>query len=291
MKLSTTEQNYSPHDGELLALYEAVRYFEHMLEPTTFFIFTDHKPITLAFQKKNKRCTRRQFRYLDYIGQYSTDIRPINGQENVVANALSRIEKIKPTLDMRALEVAQKNDQHLQLLREDLSSSLIWKLIKMPELNVSIWCDVSTSNARPYIPETLHRATFNSVHRLSHPGVKSTVKGITQRYIWPSIKKDCRDWTRSCLECQRSKITRHDSTSPGTFQLPPRRLEHTHIDIIAMPSSEGCRYCLTCVDRFSCCPEAIPMEDQEAATVARAFYTHWIARFGTPLIITSDQGR
>jgi cleavage and polyadenylation specificity factor subunit 1 len=33
------------------------------------------------------------------------------------------------------------------------------------------------------------------------------------------------------------------------------------------------------------------LEDQEAATVARAFYTHWIARFGTPLRITTDQGR
>lgn len=31
--------------------------------------------------------------------------------------------------------------------------------------------------------------------------------------------------------------------------------------------------------------------DQEAATVARAFYEGWIARFGTPLRITTDQGR
>jgi cleavage and polyadenylation specificity factor subunit 1 len=58
-----------------------------------------------------------------------------------------------------------------------------------------------------------------------------------------------------------------------------------------MPYSEGFRYCLTCIDRFTRWPEVIPLEDQEAATVARAFYTHWIARFGTPLRITTDQGR
>ncbi|XP_025832231.1 uncharacterized protein LOC112904996 [Agrilus planipennis] len=58
-----------------------------------------------------------------------------------------------------------------------------------------------------------------------------------------------------------------------------------------MPSSEGCRYCLTMVDRYSRWPEAVPIPDQEAATVARAFYSNWIARFGTPLRITSDQGR
>ncbi|XP_026470298.1 protein NYNRIN-like [Ctenocephalides felis] len=58
-----------------------------------------------------------------------------------------------------------------------------------------------------------------------------------------------------------------------------------------MPLSEGYRYCLTCVDRFSRWPEAIPIRDQEASTVARAFYSNWIARFGIPLRLTSDHGR
>lgn len=114
---------------------------------------------------------------------------------------------------------------------------------------------------------------------------------MTQRYVWPSIKKDCRVWAQSCLQCQRAKVSRHVSTTPGTFPLASRRFEHVHIDIVIMPSSEGFRYCLTCVDRFSRWPEAVPLPDQEAATVARAFYTHWISRFGTPLRITTDQGR
>lgn len=33
------------------------------------------------------------------------------------------------------------------------------------------------------------------------------------------------------------------------------------------------------------------MEDMTADTVARTFYTHWIARFGAPARITTDQGR
>ena len=57
-----------------------------------------------------------------------------------------------------------------------------------------------------------------------------------------------------------------------------------------MPISEGFRYCLTLTDRFSRWPEAIPMKDMEANTVTRAFYDNWVARFGAPQVLTTDQG-
>lgn len=45
------------------------------------------------------------------------------------------------------------------------------------------------------------------------------------------------------------------------------------------------------IDRFSRWPEVVPLPDQEAVTVARAFFDNWIARFGVPLRVTTDQGR
>ncbi|XP_063934157.1 uncharacterized protein LOC135145955 [Zophobas morio] len=41
------------------------------------------------------------------------------------------------------------------------------------------------------------------------------------------------------------------------------------------------------VDRYTGWPEAVPIGDQEAATVARAFYDTWIARFGTTHLRTT----
>ena len=50
-----------------------------------------------------------------------------------------------------------------------------------------------------------------------------------------------------------------------------------------MPLSEGYRYYLTRIDRYTRWPEAVPISDQEAATMTRAFYDTCIARFGTSL--------
>ncbi|XP_050665912.1 uncharacterized protein LOC126966079 [Leptidea sinapis] len=74
-KLSPSQKKYSPYDRELLAIYEAIRYFRYMVEARTFTIYTDHKPITFAFSTQRDSCSPRQFRYLDFISQFSTDIR------------------------------------------------------------------------------------------------------------------------------------------------------------------------------------------------------------------------
>jgi hypothetical protein len=44
-KLISAKQKYSAYDRELLAVYEAVKHFRHMLEARHFTIFTHHKPM------------------------------------------------------------------------------------------------------------------------------------------------------------------------------------------------------------------------------------------------------
>ena len=90
-KLKRSETKYSTYDRELLAIYLAIKHFRHFLEGRTFTVFTDHKPLTYSLSMTTDKYTPRQIRHLDYISQFTTNITHVSGQENPVADALSRI--------------------------------------------------------------------------------------------------------------------------------------------------------------------------------------------------------
>jgi cleavage and polyadenylation specificity factor subunit 1 len=98
-----------------------------MLEARHFIIFTDNKPITYAFQQKRDKCSLRQFNHLDFVSQFTTDIRHISGQDNVVADALSRFESIAASPVYEALAVAPESYDELQTLLETTNAPRLEK--------------------------------------------------------------------------------------------------------------------------------------------------------------------
>ena len=126
-KLSPTQQRYSTFDRELLAVYSAIHHFRHFLEAREFYVLTNHKPLTHSLNSKPDRHSPHQVRHLDFISQFTTDIRQIAGQGNPVADALSRLktncnamhmQSCQSIVDFQAMAKAQPTDTDLQTLQK-----------------------------------------------------------------------------------------------------------------------------------------------------------------------------
>ncbi|GFX42545.1 retrovirus-related Pol polyprotein from transposon opus [Trichonephila clavipes] len=112
-KLNETQTRYITYDRELLGIYLSVKHFKHLLEGNDFVIYTDHKPLTFAFKQKNEKASPRQQRQLQYISEFSCNIQHVLGKDNVVADALSRIDSISE-INFEEIAEEQTIDEELQ---------------------------------------------------------------------------------------------------------------------------------------------------------------------------------
>jgi len=289
--LTPTETRYSTFGRELLGIYLSVRHFRHFIEAARTIVFTDHKPLLSAVSSKSSKYTDREIRQLDFLSQFNIELRHIMGTESVVADALSRvnINTLHNDDGINLQEIArEQRSENLHTL--DLGINV--REIPVPNSNTKLICTVSTGQPRPLIPQVLRRKVFETLHNLSHPSIRSTIKLISDRFAWPDMKHDIRIWSRECTACQRSKVHRHTKSPIGTIKTPDARFSHVHIDLVGpLLPSNGHKYLFTCVDRFTRWPEAIPIPDITAETLVHTFLMHWVAKFGAPQYVTTDRGQ
>ena len=92
-QLKTHELKYLTHDLELAAIVFALKIWRHYLYGEKCEIYIDHKSLKYIFTQKE--LNMRQRRWLELIKGYECTINYHLGKANVVADALSRKERLK----------------------------------------------------------------------------------------------------------------------------------------------------------------------------------------------------
>ncbi|GFS64675.1 transposon Ty3-I Gag-Pol polyprotein [Nephila pilipes] len=97
-----------------------------------------------------------KIKHLDFISQFSTDIKHVSGSDNSVANAFSKINALNlSTTDLQHITDSQTKDEELKTLISSNDLSIKLKPLKMGNV-LEIFCDVSREKVRPYVPEFQH---------------------------------------------------------------------------------------------------------------------------------------
>lgn len=146
------------------------------------------------------------------------------------------------------------------------------------------------------VPDSLKDEVMQAAHESrmgGHFGQDKTVARLKQSFYWYQMSQDSRLFVRTCAVCSKNKKANMKARAGLGCYTAGYPGERVHLDILGpfVPSERGNRYVLMVVDQFSKWVECYALPDQTAETIARAFFSGYVARFGPPLQLHTDQGK
>ena len=191
----------------------------------------------------------------------------------------------EPATDV--LQLQSPATKHLWLCRSQLSLEhgvLYYK-----------WEDVTPRRCF-VVPRSLRDEVLRQCHdvRLAgHLGQTKTIEIAKKSFFWYNMSTDCKNYVASCAACSVHKKPRVWPRAGLRKYHAGAPMERIHIDILGpfTASAAGNVYILMIVDQFSKWFECYALPNQTAETIVEKVVNEFIARFGCPLYIHSDQGK
>ncbi len=236
-KLNPAQTRYTTTERELLSIVETLKEFKNILLGHEIIVHTDHKNLTY----KNFN-TERVMRWRLILEEFGLTLKYIKGENNVVADALSRLEKEQEvantlcTLDILTDEELEDQypddlaDEEMFAFEDDeqpknyplnytaieagqekdkklqaqyrKSKLFTKKDFRVGERDVSL----IVREGKICVPENLQREATVWYHDLlMHSGEKRTELTVAQHYYWKHLKETVQDVCSKCDICQKTK--------------------------------------------------------------------------------------
>ncbi|GKE17076.1 putative reverse transcriptase domain-containing protein, partial [Tanacetum coccineum] len=188
-------KNYTAHDLELGVVVFALKLWRHYLYGTKCIVFTDHKSIQHILNQKE--LNMRQCCWLELLSDYDYEICYHLGKAKVVADALSRKERIKQ-LRVRALVMTIGLNLPKQILEAQIEAQKP-ENFKKEDVRGMIKKDTPKEKLTVIMHES-HKSKYSI-----HPGSDKMYQDMKKLYWWPNMKADIATYVSKCLTCAKVK--------------------------------------------------------------------------------------
>nr|GEX20522.1 putative reverse transcriptase domain-containing protein [Tanacetum cinerariifolium] len=248
-----------------------------------FVVYCDasHKGLGVVLMQREKELNMRQRRWLELLSDYDCDIRYHPGKENVVADALSRKERVEP-LRIRALVMTigldlpkQILEAHIEALKpENLENEDVGGMIRkdIPKEKLEPRADGTLClNGKSWLPcfGDLRSVIMHESHKSKysiHPGSDKMYQNMKKLYWWPNMKANITTYVSKYLTCAKVKA-KHQRPSGLLVQpaIPEWKWDNITMDFITKlrKSTQGFDTIWVVVDRLTKSAHYLPIREND----------------------------
>lgn len=323
--LSPAERNYSTTERECLAVVWSVLLLRPYLEGTRFTVRTDHAALKwmLHMDSAHGRLARWRLRLAEY--DYVVQTRP--GAAHHGADTMSRLastgddvgviedtipclplpnsaaawesphqgeDEFLSPLSVEELLEAQAEDPRCHEVRREMDGNAKSRFQEDPR-GLLVRVAPLDGALQVYVPTHLRHGVMMREHlptHAGHPGGNKMYTSMRRWFYWESMVVDVYAFVAGCVKCARLRVGPRRRTNYLKAFPPSEPLTDICVDLLGpLPrTAAGNEFILVIVDRFSKLTRAVPLGDTKAETVSAAFLDFWVAAYGPPATVLSDNG-